>query len=115
MNTIGFKACRATTRDVPPQTVSTTARPAQIGRGSYTACTATYSPQGVMDPNDASTDPTGDTQTVGTNAAHPPEQSNVDIAGEMVNTITARHGFAANAKMVTTADEMIENVIDLLA
>lgn len=115
INTIGFKACRATTRNVPPQTVSTAARPAQIGRGSCTACIATDSPQEAMESNDSPTDRTGDTQTVGTIAAHPPEQSNVDIAGEMVNTITARHGFEANAKMVKTADEMIENVIDLLA
>ena len=43
------------------------------------------------------------------------EQSNVDLAKEMVNLITDKHGFSANIKTLQTADEMSKTVIDLKA
>lgn len=43
------------------------------------------------------------------------EQSNVDIAKEIVSTITIQRGFEANAKVVKVTDEMLESVIDLFA
>ena len=43
------------------------------------------------------------------------EQSNVDLAKEMVDLITEKHGFSANIKTLQTADEMSKTVIDLKA
>ncbi|MBU0513632.1 MAG: flagellar hook-basal body protein [Proteobacteria bacterium] len=42
------------------------------------------------------------------------ETSNVDLAGEMVDQITAEAGFKANVKTLQTADEMLGTVIDLI-
>ena len=39
--------------------------------------------------------------------------SNVDLAGEMTSLITAQRGFEANAKVVTTSDEVLQNLIGL--
>ena len=41
------------------------------------------------------------------------EQSNVDLAGEFANLIAAQRGFDANAKIVTTSDEVLQTVINL--
>ena len=41
------------------------------------------------------------------------EMSNVDLAGEMASLITAQRGFEANAKIVTTSDEVLQAVIGL--
>lgn len=43
------------------------------------------------------------------------EQSNVDLAQEMVDLITEKHGYSANIKTLQTADAMTKNVIDLKA
>jgi len=42
------------------------------------------------------------------------EQSNVDIATEFANMIVSQRGFQANAKVVTTFDEITQNTIDLI-
>lgn len=42
------------------------------------------------------------------------EQSNVDIATEFAKMITAQRGFQANAKVVTTFDEITQDTISLL-
>ena len=41
------------------------------------------------------------------------EMSNVDLTAEMVNLITAERAFQANAKVVTTSDEMLQDVNNL--
>ena len=41
------------------------------------------------------------------------EQSNVDIAGQFVDMITHQRAFQANSKTITTADEMLQNVVEL--
>jgi flagellar hook protein FlgE len=41
------------------------------------------------------------------------EQSNVDMATEMVNLITAQRGFQASSKVITTADTMMNDLISL--
>lgn len=43
------------------------------------------------------------------------EQSNVDLAQEMVDLMTEKHGYSANIKTLQTADEMARTVIDLKA
>ena len=39
------------------------------------------------------------------------ELSNVDIANEFVNLMTTQRNFEANAKTLTTADEMLQEVL----
>ena len=41
------------------------------------------------------------------------EQSNVDIATQMVNLITTQRAYSANSKSITTSDEMTQDVINL--
>ena len=41
------------------------------------------------------------------------ESSNVDIATEFSNLIVAQQAYSANAKMVTTADQMLQQTIDM--
>ncbi len=41
------------------------------------------------------------------------EGSNVDLASEFVNMITVQRGFQANSKSITTADEMLSEVLAL--
>jgi len=41
------------------------------------------------------------------------ESSNSDLTKELVNTITGKHGFSANAKVVKTTDEMLGTVLDI--
>ena len=41
------------------------------------------------------------------------EQSNVDIAHEFVDMIKVQRGFQASAKAITTANEMLDEVINL--
>ncbi|MEE4365151.1 MAG: flagellar basal body rod C-terminal domain-containing protein [Desulfotignum sp.] len=42
------------------------------------------------------------------------ELSNTDIAREMVQQMTAQHGFDANAKTIQTQDDTIGAIIDLI-
>lgn len=41
------------------------------------------------------------------------ERSTVDLAGEFINLIQAQRNFQANAKTITTTDQMLEEVINL--
>lgn len=41
------------------------------------------------------------------------EQSNVDIAQEFVNLMTAQRNFTANTRSVTTADQMLQDILNL--
>ncbi len=41
------------------------------------------------------------------------EQSNVDIASQMVNLIQAQHGLSAQVKTIQTADEMLGAILDI--
>jgi flagellar hook protein FlgE len=41
------------------------------------------------------------------------ELSNVDIANEFVNLMTAQRNFQANAKTLTTADQMLQEVLQI--
>ena len=42
------------------------------------------------------------------------EQSNVDLASEMVNLITNQRAFEANSKTVSTANQMMQDVVNLI-
>jgi flagellar hook protein FlgE len=41
------------------------------------------------------------------------EMSNVDLATEFTNLITAQRGFQANSKVITTADDMLNDLVNL--
>jgi flagellar hook protein FlgE len=41
------------------------------------------------------------------------EQSNVDLGTEMTNMITAQRAFQANAKIITTTDEVLQDLVNL--
>ncbi|MDR1921253.1 MAG: flagellar hook-basal body complex protein, partial [Candidatus Adiutrix sp.] len=41
------------------------------------------------------------------------EQSNVDLAEEIVNMIVTQRGFQANSKTITTTDTMLSEVIEM--
>lgn len=41
------------------------------------------------------------------------EMSNVDIAAEFTNMIVTQRGFQANSKIITTSDEMLQEVVNL--
>jgi flagellar hook protein FlgE len=41
------------------------------------------------------------------------EMSNVDLASEFTNMITAQRGFQANSRVISTADEMLQDLVNL--
>jgi flagellar hook protein FlgE len=41
------------------------------------------------------------------------EMSNVDLASEMTKMITAERGYQANSRVITTADEMLETLVQM--
>ena len=41
------------------------------------------------------------------------EMSNVDLASEFTNLITAQRGFQANTRIITSADEMLQDVVNM--
>lgn len=41
------------------------------------------------------------------------EMSNVDLSSEMANLITAQRAFQANARIITTSDEVLQEVVNL--
>ena len=41
------------------------------------------------------------------------EMSNVDLASEFTNMITAQRGFQANSRVITTADEVLQELVNL--
>lgn len=52
-------------------------------------------------------------ETSSTIASGALEMSNVDLAQEFTEMIITQRGFQANGKMITTSDEMLQNLIDL--
>jgi len=53
------------------------------------------------------------TADAGTLAAGYLEQSNVDLATEFANLIVTQRGFQANSRVITTADEMLQDVLTI--
>ena len=41
------------------------------------------------------------------------ESSNVDLAAEFTNMIIAQRGFQANSRVITTSDEMLQELVNL--
>ena len=53
------------------------------------------------------------TENYGKINAYNIENSNVDMANEMVNMIVTQRGFQSNSKVVTTADQMLQKAMEL--
>ena len=53
------------------------------------------------------------TNGLGTISPNSLEQSNVDLGQEFVKLITTQRGFQANSKIITTTDEMLQDLINL--
>ena len=41
------------------------------------------------------------------------EMSNVDLAQEFTNLIVAQRGFQANSRVITTSDELLQELVNL--
>jgi flagellar hook protein FlgE len=41
------------------------------------------------------------------------EQSNVDLPQEFTNLIVAQRGFQANSRVITTSDELLQEIVNL--
>ncbi len=50
---------------------------------------------------------------LGTTISGELEQSNVDLATEFTNMITAERGFQANSRVITTADSMLQTIVQM--
>ncbi len=55
----------------------------------------------------------GDTNGLGTLASGSLEMSNVDLAQEFTNMIEAQRGFQANGRVISTADQMLQDLVNL--
>jgi flagellar hook protein FlgE len=49
----------------------------------------------------------------GITAAGAVEMSNVDLAAQFTNMITAQRGFQANSRTISTADQMLQDLVNL--
>jgi flagellar hook protein FlgE len=56
---------------------------------------------------------TAATNGLGTITPGAVEMSNVDLAQEFTNMITAQRGFQANSRIISTADEMLQELVNL--
>jgi flagellar hook protein FlgE len=74
--------------------------------GSLWSATTNSGPEVVGTPNT-----TGYGQTIGGEV----EMSNVDLATEFTNMITAERGYQANSRVISTADEMLQTVVQMKA
>jgi flagellar hook protein FlgE len=41
------------------------------------------------------------------------EESNVDLSSEFANLIQTQRAFQANARIITTSDEMLQDLVDM--
>ena len=51
--------------------------------------------------------------TVGVTTAGTVEMSNVDLTQEFTNMIIAQRGFQANGRVITSTDEMLQEIVNL--
>ena len=75
-----------------------------------------YSGIGAAGPIGGATSPTpagAGTNGLGNIQSGALEQSNVDLSNEFSNLITTERGFQANARVITTSDEMLQELVNL--
>ena len=96
----------AQSRVIARAPLSTFAAPDQLQRQDGQTFTATIA-SGAAQTKDAGTGGTGSLATSSV------ESSNVDIAQEFTKLITAQRAYSANSKIVTTADDMLQQTLDM--
>ncbi|MNW66025.1 Flagellar hook protein FlgE [compost metagenome] len=71
--------------------------------------TANANPDGALEPLTANSAEDG----TGAIIAGQLEMSNVDLTGEFTEMIVAQRGFQANSRIITTSDEILQEVVNL--
>ena len=87
-------------------TLATFPNPAGLERvgGNQWVVSASSGPRAVNTPGNGGT---------GTTTAGAIEMSNVDLAQTFTSMITAQRGFQANSRVISTADEMLQDLVNL--
>ncbi|PYE52194.1 flagellar hook-basal body complex protein [Paenibacillus barcinonensis] len=80
----------------------------KIGGNLY-RMTANANPDGALDPVTANSTENG----TGAIIAGQLEMSNVDLTSEFTEMIVAQRGFQANSRIITTSDEVLQEVVNL--
>ncbi|BFH63861.1 flagellar basal body rod protein FlgG [Paenibacillus azoreducens] len=80
----------------------------KIGGNLY-RMTVNANPDGTLDPTTANNAEAG----TGAIIAGQLEMSNVDLTGEFTEMIVAQRGFQANSRIITTSDEVLQEVVNL--
>lgn len=70
--------------------------------------------QAVVLPVEPATIPLFDPSNVAADAQGIVQYPNVDLTQEAVNQILAKHQYRANIQVIKTAEELLENVIDII-
>jgi flagellar hook protein FlgE len=82
------------------------------GGNRFSATNNSNGPAGSTNPIVVST-PGDSAQGFGSLTTGAVEMSNVDLAQEFTNMITAERGFQANSRVISTADEMLQELVNL--
>lgn len=77
--------------------------------GSLYRMTLNANPEGELEPTTANNAELG----TGAIVAGQLEMSNVDLTGEFTEMIVAQRGFQANSRIITTSDEILQEVVNL--
>lgn len=80
----------------------------KIGGNLY-RMTLNANPDGELEPTTANNAETG----TGAIIAGQLEMSNVDLTGEFTEMIVAQRGFQANSRIITTSDEVLQEIVNL--
>ncbi|WP_138493972.1 flagellar basal body rod protein FlgG [Paenibacillus pinistramenti] len=80
----------------------------KIGGNLY-RMTLNANPDGELEPTTANNTETG----TGAIVSGQLEMSNVDLTGEFTEMIVAQRGFQANSRIITTSDEVLQEVVNL--
>lgn len=80
----------------------------KIGGNLY-RMTLNANPEGALEPTTANNAELG----TGAIVAGQLEMSNVDLTGEFTEMIVAQRGFQANSRIITTSDEILQEVVNL--
>lgn len=100
---------QVTTNQVLMQNYTDPSQLTNVGGNLYSNLTAA----GPQSSSLAATTNTPGTEGLGSIEAGTLEQSNVDLTAQFSNMITMQRGFEANARLVTTSDSILQDIINL--
>ena len=106
VNTNGFKSSSVNFADLYYQTIgnSKNGNPMQVGSGVYVSGVSV---------NTASSGIVNTGRVIDINIDDNIEMSNTDLAKESTDMITTQRGLQANARTITTTDEMLDELINI--